>query len=357
MRDELLELRLRDALRSAAAGLDLTITAAELERRRILRKRQSRTAVLLLAAAMGFGLVGAAGFAGGLFNGLRLPAVLPLPSDRAVGPSAVPSSADHAVKALPDLADLIADHAPDRVVLAQANGPASGSNVPPASTHLHAPLVDLGPLPGPADYEVTTACITDGFVAFDFGPEAGRHPFLGDSVCGDGSISTVVTHASGPVRLVFGVSAQASWRLVVRRVDAPFATAAGEPTVPTPGPREETLIRAAAPALQGTPSPSGAAALVQVGELAQRDAYVFRVSCTDQPFVEYLIGDDTAGSLSVLTQTRIACDGSLREDRIGISEPAGARVYVAAAPGARWQLLVTVPPPPAPPPSPAPEPS
>jgi len=355
MRDELLELRVRDALRSAAAGLDLTITAAELERRRILRNRRSRTAVLLLAAAVGIGLVGAAGFAGGLFNGLRLPAVLPLPSDRAVGPSAVPSSADHAVKALPDLADLISDHNPDRVVLAQANGPASGSTVPPASTHLHAPFVDLGPLPGPAEYEMTMACLTDGFVGLAFGPPAVRQP-LETGRC-DGSTWTQTIHASQPVSLQFVATAQASWRIVVRRADAPFATAAGEPTVPTPGPREETLIRAAAPALQGTPSPSGAAALVQVGELAQREAYVFRVSCTDQPFVEYLVGDDSAGSLSALTETRIACDGTVREDRIGITEPAGARVYVAAAPGARWQLLVTAPPPPAPPPSPTPEPS
>jgi len=81
MRDELLELRLRDALRSAASGLDLTITAAELERRRVLRRRRSWTGGVLLAAAVGIGLVGAAGVAGGWLNGLRLPAVVPGPSD------------------------------------------------------------------------------------------------------------------------------------------------------------------------------------------------------------------------------------------------------------------------------------
>ena len=346
MHDDVLERRLRAALRSAGDGVALTITASELERRWIVRRRRSLTTGLLLVAAVGIGLVGVLGVGGGWFDGVRLPAV-PAPSETSDRPSAVPSSSD-AGRALPDLADLIADHARDRVVLAHANGPALGSTVPPVSAHLHSPMVDLGPLPAPGDYEMTIACRTDGFVGLAFGPPERQPLEDGHFVC-DASVWTVILHASKPASLQLATMASSSWRVVVRRMDSPVVLAAGAPALPVRDPGEELLVRAEGPGLQG--SPSGAAGPILAGDLPQREGYLVRLSCTGRPFVEYLVVDDSAGSMSVLTETLVACDGSIRRDLIAISEPAGATIHVTAPPGARWQLLVTAPPPPAPPPS------
>src|SRR6478735_12600531 len=88
MHDDLIERRLRNALRTEGDALALTITPAELERRLAMRRRRHafRPAGLLLAAAVGIGLVGVAGLVGGWFE--RKPDATPGPSTLAVvGPS------------------------------------------------------------------------------------------------------------------------------------------------------------------------------------------------------------------------------------------------------------------------------
>src|SRR6476661_10125002 len=114
MHDDLIERRLRDALRSEGDGLAFTITPAELERRLALRRRRPafRPTGLLLAAAVGIGLIGVAGLVGGWFE--RKPDGTPAPSTLGVvGPSPsaepvhlAPASAPPPVD-LPAIEDLI----------------------------------------------------------------------------------------------------------------------------------------------------------------------------------------------------------------------------------------------------------
>lgn len=75
MNDELLERRLRSTLRGEAADLPFMITASEVERRLALRSHTAggRRLVLLLAAALGIGLVGIAVVVGGLEDGPMRP--------------------------------------------------------------------------------------------------------------------------------------------------------------------------------------------------------------------------------------------------------------------------------------------
>jgi hypothetical protein len=95
MHEELLERRLRGILRDEADSLPLTITAAELERRMLLRRRPiaGRRLTLLLAAAVGIGLFGVGGAVSGLFDQPRptrtSPAMAVDATDAA--PTAVPS--------------------------------------------------------------------------------------------------------------------------------------------------------------------------------------------------------------------------------------------------------------------------
>ena len=129
MHDDLIERRLRDALRDEGDGLAFTITPAELERRLALRRRRqpSGRPGSSLAAAVGIGLVGVAGLVGGWFD--RAPDPTPAPSTarplvarrrapsrdrrRAARPGADPAD--------PRRPDRSAD--PSTLVLAQAHGP------------------------------------------------------------------------------------------------------------------------------------------------------------------------------------------------------------------------------------------
>src|SRR5262245_35130534 len=101
MHDELIERRLRDALRTEGDRVALTITAAELERRWALQRRRASTrpVALLLAAAVGIGLVGVGAVVGGAFD-RSTPTTPPAPSAPAVvaeaspGPSASPNASN-----------------------------------------------------------------------------------------------------------------------------------------------------------------------------------------------------------------------------------------------------------------------
>src|SRR5206468_3100441 len=147
MHDQPLERHLRAALRAEGDQLSLTITPADLERLAAGRRgsRSSRYVGLGLAAAVTIALIGLAGGANHWFEGPSVSQPSPVPSDQP-GPSA---SEPAIAGQLPSLEDLIGGQA-DAVVLAQESGPAQG----PDADAPRRPMVDLGPVPGPADYEI-----------------------------------------------------------------------------------------------------------------------------------------------------------------------------------------------------------
>jgi hypothetical protein len=351
MHDQQLERNLRTALRAEGDGLALTITAAELERRLALRRRgRPNLASLGLAAGIAIGLIGLAGVMSGWFDER---AVVVPPPTATTSPAAsqitVPSaSAPTATASLPTLDDLIASGDPDSVVLAQQYGPAEGQPKGAAES----PSVDLGPLAGPADYEIRYACISgsEPFLFFEPIPPTGGALGVPDLAC-DGAIRTATVHVDGPVRLVTGSATPASWRFVVRPAVANGAPHVSAISPLSPDDAEEVLVQN-----QGQhPEPDYGAILtgggvvtpVEVGGVPSRENYRVRVSCGGPTTLSYTFGQSggETGFVSYVT-TQVPCDGAIHEGRFDIPLPNGAMVFVATDDRDAWSLLVTTEAPP-----------
>jgi hypothetical protein len=337
MHDEMLERRLRATLREDAGQLPFTITAAELERRLVLRNRSlgGRRLGLLLAAAVGIGLFGIGGAMGGLFDD-PTPS-LPGPSLAADASDPSPTSRS-SPRALPTLEEMIAARDPGSVVLAQAHTPFDPSVGEPAPLTFGDPFVTLGPLPN-GDYDIEFACSGGRGGVLLAGP--GLPAPLGIRPC-DGSVHQDTVGLVAERSLQLELVDTEAWRLVVRRVGGSAVAPGEQPaTLPDAGSREvlqavDSLTIPGGPAWPGTDTP-----FIELGGLPGRLAYEVDVSCVGSHALWFILGDEIDGQLIGQTTTQLPCDGTLHHTLLDLAQPFGSRMYVAAEAGAIVSLMVS----------------
>jgi len=355
MHDDLMERRLRDALRTEGDSLAFTITSGELERRIGLRRRRAafRPTAVLLAAAVGIGLIGVAGIVGGWFE--RNPDATPPPALVAVvgpSPSGEPvnpprPSASAPARDLPTLEDLIHSGPVDDVVFAQGSGPEDLA-APPDVPVAHRSSVQLGPVPSGL-YRVDFGCLSragaEETAAVGLVP-AGTTADPGPLVPCGGRMTTTTITSDGASALRLTVPGAASWRLVVHAVSDVPALPPATPTRPVSIPGEEVLIDASSPATHAKPGATDAIGEpIDVGQIKFRERYVFRASCAGSTAIAYHNGpyDPSAPFLPEST-TLVQCDGAVHEMIWRPGDRPAPDILVTAADGTTWRLLVTADP-------------
>ena len=358
MHDELLERRLRTTLRDEANGLAFTITAAELERRAGLRSRgrTDRRLGLLLAAAVGIGLVGVGGVLSGRLNVLPDPSQAPdstgpAPSASAA-PTATPSASLRGPGALPSLDEMLAGVPADSVVIAQAHGPADGPEAPVEGAELGPMAVLLGELEGSDAFEVLVACFGEGRMTIDLAvPGGDRYLFVARATC-DGAVHRATVSGNGPDEVYLVTDeAQASWRVVVRRLDGAPAGALPQAPLLQVAEGDEQLVwahdRTIQPAEPGAPTPTvSGLRLENIGAVPARRGYTLQAWCQGGDVIHYIHGEDLEGGFVARTTTVVDCDGRVHSVVLGIPEPGGSRVYIAADLDTRWSILTSAEAPP-----------
>jgi hypothetical protein len=338
MHDEPIERRLRTTLREDAGQLPFTITAAELERRLLLRDRSlgGRRLGLLLAAAVGLGLFGIGGAMGGLFD-VPTP-TLPAPSPIAEASGPAPTTSPSAPRTLPSLDEMIAARDPGWVVLAQAHTPFDASVGEPAPLTFGDPFVMLGPLPR-GEYDIEFACSGGRGGVLLAGPGL-PGPVL-TRPC-DGSIHQDTVGLAAERSLQLELVDTEAWRVVVRRVGG-SAVVPGElpATLPDARGRQVLDVVDTLTIPDGRAWPGTGLPFAELGGLPGRLAYEVDVSCVGSQALRYIFGDEIDGELIGVTTTQVPCDGRLHHTLLDLAQPFGSRMYVAAEAGAIVSLMVS----------------
>jgi hypothetical protein len=350
MHDDQLERRLRATLRDEADRLPLTITAAELERRMVLRRRSSgnRRLNLLLAAAVAIGVLGAGSLIGGLAN-----PPTPSPGPSSVAQATPPAPTATADLGLPSLDDMIAAGA-GAIAIAQSHGPADGPDPQLARFDLGRSIVQLGTVAGSTRYAIAYACRGEGSIELDVRLLGGRGMNSGPTVACDGATHEEVAQADGPRMFSLVSSEPASWRIVVRRLDGAAPPPGADQPALQPGEDEESLIDMPTAAVKVIGGPDAApnhccragTILQDIGAVGGRLAYRLQIRCTDGEAIRYIHGDYIEAAFVARTTTEVPCDGLVHGVSLGIAEPYGSRVFVAAAPESIWSVLVSAEQPP-----------
>jgi hypothetical protein len=341
MRDESIERRIRANLRHEADSLQLTITPAELERRLVLRSRLTtgRRTALLLAAAVGIGLLGIGGVIGGLLDD---PTRSPEPTHAA--PMTRAPSQSNQPAGLPSLDAILAFARGGSVVIAHAHGWMDKGGSIPAAILPDVVSVDLGVIEGSTRYQLTVVCLGDGVARLDIRLPASRGPWTGPDVECDGAFYEQPITADGTRQISLRAPRTASWRIVVRRLDGAPSDPVLEIPVLEPGDGEEALVDVQVltmPSDGGVRPTDAAMPLIELEAVPGRLDYLVRVWCSSGPAIRYVHGDELDGRVVPGTTTQVDCDGSVHTIGLGIPEPFGSRVYVAANPGTRFSVLVS----------------
>ena len=346
MHDPTFEQKLRAALRAEGDTLPFTITSSELERRLALR-RQGRLGPMTslgLAAAVGIGLLGLVGVAGGWFE--QRTAVVPSPSlpVASVSPSAAPSASPDVL--LPSIDEIINNLDPATIVRAQEIGPAAGPSsesvrgVSPARSVTFAPIAQAG------SYRLWTACLGPVDVSIAVTGPAGVEPREEIPLVCDGLIVGRQVGIEAGDTIAIRSTRPASWRLVV---EAPTRAALHATTLAAiqPAPADETLLGVNSELLE--PDYERRPVLTepeQMGNVAQRDRYRVLVSCAGPDSVRYAFGTlyDQENPPEPLPEdhsvTEVECDGAVHEDTFETPLPDGARFVVTAQPRTAWRIVV-----------------
>jgi hypothetical protein len=352
MHDDLLERGLRTALQTEADSLPFTITPDELRRRLDARRRTriGRPGMLLLAAALGVGLLGAGVIAGGwLDRDLREPSPVPsAPIAVAVTPA---PSATVLTRSLPTMDAFLAPLEPGRIVRAQAVGPAT------APTSWSRDLVGTGsttfaPVTVAGSYRVLMACLGAdvNLVSHSADPAKGTNAI--PITCDGNPTARDVGLAPGDT-LSIDATDPASWRIAV------LAPARADP-------HADTIATAAAVAAAAGPRLDAQAASerttpdfglrevdvaqVPVMDLSIRDAYRIAVSCAGPAPLTYRIQSPPMGvtdpvepdgaALRSVANT-VECDGDVHVDVVHFPFSIGADVWIDAPSGTAWRIAAS----------------
>jgi hypothetical protein len=339
MHEDALERRLGEALHEEAASLPFTIIPAELERRMALRRRglAGRRLTLLLAAAVGISLIGVGGALSGLFS-----PTLPTPTGP-VAASVGPESSDATAVALPSLDELVAVD-PESVIVAQAHGPADGPRAVRSGPDVHAPSVVLGTFGAGARYRLSVACVGPGSLDIDIRVPGSRGLPSGPTIACDGAMHEELVDTSQPQSIGFAITTgTASWRAVVRG-PSPVAQAPRVDAIPPSSTNLEELLRLDAFFVEPGGLPWGTTGLEiqEVGAVPGREGYNLSSLCTAGSPVRLIFGSVIDGAIVADTETQFVCDPTrIRDMWLGIAEPDGSQLFVAATPKQPLAMLVT----------------
>lgn len=350
MHDPSLEQKLRAALRSEGDQLAFTITAAELERRLVLRRRGglSPMASLGLAAAVGVGLLGLVGVAGGWFE--TRPVVAPSPSPVAVAstsPSGEPPSAAPSGPVLPSFDAFLAPLDPARIVRAQAVGPAAGPTAeePPAASG----GVGFAPVTSPGAYRVWTACIGTAPLQLIVvrGFTAEPEPVILISCDGSTTSRQVGLESGDWISLRSGTAI--SWRFVLEAPPRDALRAASIADIPRPADGEtllEVASQADTPDYAATGTGGGIWTGEELGGLPVRNRYRVIVICAGPSPIQYAFRQrlaeqgPSAPIADDLLLTQVECDGAAHEDRVELPQLGDTSLVVTSEGRTAWRILV-----------------
>jgi hypothetical protein len=337
MHDQSLEQKLRSALQAEGDGIAFTITAAELERRQALRRRGGMGPLtsLGLAAAVGIGLLGLVGVAGGWFE--QHTAITPTASPSPAGTDSSASPSNRIVRdSLPTLDDLIGTRDPATIVRAQSVGPEQGSD---AGTPPDPRSVRFAPVDTTGTYAVDVACL--GAVDFQLqvvmaNPDAPGHSV---PVACDGNVVSLRVDLAAGDAIALKTSGTPSWRIVVA---APAAVVPIATTIDTTfGPPAGDV--ALSDGSTETLAPLGASPPVELGPVEPRRSYRVLTSCVGPGPLRYLFGSQAQdGSLAIdaTVVTAVACDGAVHIDDLGLALRNGGQIFVVADPEVVWRVMV-----------------
>lgn len=342
MHDELLERRLRSALREEVDRLPFTITLADVEGRLGHRRGLTGNArlTLLLAAAVTIGAIAGSIVIGGLSN-------RPVPStaadsSAAPSPASSPDSSDPASRSLPTLDALIAAD-PARLLIAQAFGPAAAPpDAIPTVLARDVTVVGLGDLQAGGDYQVAVACL--GRIPLEVGvvPSGEGQAIAGPRFACDGAVHEEVIRVDGAGSAFVRYRGETSWRVVIRgdRRQLPLPTA--DATLEPLGSGIEALVDQQAATVDPGAEPYGSTGLRLrgLGGVPARQLYAADVWCPAGASVRLLFADQAGSTLLPSMDTALACDGLVHMLNLDVALPNGSPVLVAAAPGVPWSVRI-----------------
>jgi hypothetical protein len=345
MHDQSLEQRLRSALQAEGDSLAFTITAAELERRQALRRRGglSPLASLGLAAAVGVGLLGLVGVAGGWFD--QRTAIAPPASPSPAGPEASASPTPRVGRdTLPLFDELLGTGDLATVLRAQSVGPDDG---PAARTPADPRSVRFAPVTTSGHHVVDLACLGSvdlQLLIINGNPDV---PGRSELFACDGTPSSDVVDLAAGDSLGIKTSGSPSWRILIQ---APPGTSSDATTIDTtfgPPAGDEILSLGTSETLEptwvGSPVPVDAIVPIELQPVAPRRSYRVLTSCAGPGPIRYVFGSraqDGSTVIDATSTTAVACDGAVHTDDLGLTERNGSQIFVLADPRIAWRVMV-----------------
>jgi hypothetical protein len=348
MHDDLLERKLKAALADEARSLPFTITPAELQRRAALRGRGTgnRRLTLLLAAAVAIGALGVGSIVGGAIQRHAPESTAPLTAIGTQSPAPGRSSGPTNPVRLPSLEELLGQGT-GTVLVAQSHDLIDGQPELSRQPDGLASLVAFPEMRTAGRYDMTIVCLGDSPMEYAFetvGDGGSKQP-----IACDGTVNVVGASIGRFPHLVLTYREPTSWRVVVRGDAIALPVPTANPVLDPLEGNVEELARLDDQAMLSTEAWGDTGLdLQELPPLPGRFEYLARLWCPFGESVRLILGDHLGNepALSPETETVVRCDGLVQSLDLRMVEPHGSRVFLAAAPDARYSVLIASPEPP-----------